>query len=82
MSCSLARSKFLWVAKLASTTMFAVVVAFLLGLAMIELPGDASAQAQAATDAAIWPTDAAYRAGTLAEDLTFPAEAEVAAKLT
>jgi len=54
----------------------------MIGLAIIGLAGEASAQAGAATEAAIWPADAAYRAATLAADLTFPADAEVAAKLT
>ena len=81
MSCSFARSKS-FSAKLAAITVFAIIAPFLFGLAMIGLSGNASAQAQAATEAAIWPADAAYRAATIAADLTFPSDAEAAAKLT
>ena len=83
MSCSFARSKFLGAAELAAITMFAIVTPFLFELvAIVGLARDASAQAVAATEAAIWPADAAYRAATIAADLTFPSDAEAAAKLT
>ena len=62
--------------------LLAIGAPILFGLAMIGLAGDASAQAKAATEAAIWPADAAYRAATIAADLTVPADAEAAAKLT
>jgi hypothetical protein len=79
MISSFASSNFLGVGKLATIPFGA---SFLFGLAMVGLASDASAQAGAATEAAIWPADAAYRAATLAADLTCPADAEVAAKLT
>jgi dienelactone hydrolase len=82
MISSFARSNLLSVGKLFAIPMLAAVTPFLFGLAMAGLASDAFAQARAATEPAIWPADDAYRAATLAADLTFPADAEVATKLT
>src|SRR6266481_6646112 len=68
--------------ELAPIAMLAIVAPLLLGLAVVGIVSDAFAQDEPAAEAAIWPADAAYRAATLAEDLTFPADAEAAAKLT
>jgi dienelactone hydrolase len=82
MISSFAISNFLRVGKLAATLMLAVVAPFLFGLAMVAVTSDVSAQAGAPMDAAIWPAIAAHRAATLAPDLTFPTDAEMADKLT
>lgn len=68
--------------ELATIPMLAIVAPLLFGLAVVGLASDVFAQDGPAAQAAIWPADAAYRAATLAEDLTFPADAEAAAKLT
>jgi dienelactone hydrolase len=65
---------------LATIPTLGIMAPLLFGLALGGLASDALAQD--GTGAAIWPADAAYRAATLADDLTFPADAEPAAKLT
>jgi dienelactone hydrolase len=76
------RSYFLSFEKLTAMLMLTAVTPFLFGLAMAGLASDAFAQAGASAETAIWPADDAYRAATLAADLTFPSDAEAAAKLT
>jgi dienelactone hydrolase len=59
-----------------------IMAPLLFGLAVVGLASDALAQDGTGAEAAIWPADAAYRAATVAGDLTFPADAEAAVKLT
>ena len=77
-----ANRNWLGLRELATIPMLAIVAPLLFGLAVAGLASDAFAQDGPAAEAAIWPADAAYRAATLAADLTFPADAEAAAKLT
>jgi dienelactone hydrolase len=59
-----------------------IMAPLLFGLAVVSLTSDGLAQDGPGAEVAIWPADAAYRAATLAEDLTFPTNAEAADKLT
>jgi dienelactone hydrolase len=48
----------------------------------VTVPGDSFGQDSTTAVAAVWPANAAYNAATVAEDLIFPAHAELADKLT